>query len=151
MERTAYEALLDIAIEREKEANTFYRDVADLMKDQTIKNIFMNLAKDEEAHYNFLTEYRNIPQMSLNFKEKEDFKITEDLDLPKLSIHMKPADAILLAIKKEQEAVDFYTELSNQSNDSIVKQACLELAKMETNHKIWLEDIYSDFAFIENF
>jgi rubrerythrin len=89
--------------------------------------------------------------MSLNFKQVADYKVSETVELPKLSLSMKPVDAIALAMKKEQQAVEFYTDLANQTNDSSIKQACLELAKMEAGHKNKLEGVYTDIAYIESF
>jgi bifunctional DNase/RNase len=34
-----------------------------------------------------------------------DYKVAESVELPEITIDMKPADAIALAMKKEQQAV----------------------------------------------
>ena len=39
MEREQFEALMEIAIEREIESFQFYTDVAETMKDKSVKNI----------------------------------------------------------------------------------------------------------------
>jgi len=62
---------------------------------------------------------------------------------------MKPTDGIALAIRKELDAMQMYTQLARVSSDSGEKQTFLELAKMEKNHKTRLEDIYTNMAFPE--
>jgi len=151
MEREQFEALMEIAIEREIESFQFYTDVAETMKDKSVKKIFEQLAKEEIGHRNLLQEYKNIPDMAIRFKAPKDYKVTDTVDLPTLSIAMKPAEAIALAMKKEQMAVDFYNELATHATDDDIRNACLELAKMETEHKVKLENIYTDIAYIESF
>ncbi|HOQ79735.1 MAG TPA: ferritin family protein [Candidatus Cloacimonadota bacterium] len=151
MERMQFEALMEVAIERENESYQFYTDVAATMKDKGVKKIFEDLALEEIGHKNLLQNYKNIPDTAMKFKDVADYKVADTIELPPLSIEMKPAEAIALAIKKEQQAVDFYNDLAQRAIDHDIKNACLELAKMETEHKVKLEDVYTDIAYIEQF
>ena len=58
-------------------------------------------------------------------------------------------DAIALAMKKEQEAMEMYQQFADASEGAKQKETFLELAKMEKGHKVRLEGIYTDIAFIE--
>jgi rubrerythrin len=71
------------------------------------------------------------------------------VDLPKLSVEMKYAEAIALAMKKEQEAMEMYDNFARASKDRDQQNIFLELAKMEKSHKTRLEELYNSVAFAE--
>jgi rubrerythrin len=57
---------------------------------------------------------------------------------------MKPIEGLVIAIKKELEAMSMYTQLANLSTDASQKKLFQELASMERGHKARLEDIYTN-------
>jgi len=71
------------------------------------------------------------------------------LPTPALTPELKPVDGLVIAIKKELEAMQMYTQLANVSTDEAQKNIFLELATMERGHKSRLEDIYTNMAFPE--
>ena len=77
--------------------------------------------------------------------------MAEEVELPELTESMKPADALALAMKKEQQAVEFYRRLAQNTTDNELKKLCLEMANMELNHKQKLENAYTDVAYVEDF
>jgi rubrerythrin len=62
---------------------------------------------------------------------------------------MKPADAIALAVKNVQEAMDMYTKMADCSTDAEQKKMFQSLANMEQGHKVKLEDTFTNMAFPE--
>ncbi len=62
---------------------------------------------------------------------------------------MKPADAIALAIKKEEEAMNVYSLFSQSSSEPEQARIFEELATMEQGHKVKLEELYTNMAFPE--
>jgi rubrerythrin len=84
-------------------------------------------------------------------KPVTDYGLAEKVDLPVLSVDMKPAEALALAMKKEQQAVEFYRNLAESTEDDEIKKLCLEMAGMELSHKQKLENAYTDVAYIESF
>jgi rubrerythrin len=56
---------------------------------------------------------------------------------------------LVIAIKKELEAMQMYTQLAKASADTAQKNIFLELASMERGHKSKLEDLYTNMAFPE--
>jgi rubrerythrin len=62
---------------------------------------------------------------------------------------MKPADAIALAMKQEEEAMHMYAELAKCSADKEQKEMFGELSRMEKGHKVKLEGMYTNMAFPE--
>ena len=54
-------------------------------------------------------------------------------------------------MKKEQQAVEFYCNLAESTEDGEIKKLCVEMAGMELSHKRRLENTYTDVAYIESF
>lgn len=85
----------------------------------------------------------------IHFKESKDYKFVEAMPTPALTADLKPIDGIVIAIKKELDAMQMYTQLANASLNEEKKKLFLELASMERGHKSRLEDIYTNMAFPE--
>lgn len=144
--------LFGIAIEREIEANEFYAKAAKSMNDAAVRAIFNDLAKDELGHMELLERFREDPTLQMKMiKPDVDYKVAEEVALPKLSTDMKPADAIALAMKKEQQAMEFYRNMAAQCSDSGLKDIFNNLADMELGHKSRLETLFVDIGYPEAF
>ena len=149
MNKEEYKKIISLAIEREVEANAFYRAVSGKAKDKSIKSIFNSLAEEELQHQRTLEEFlANTPE-KMHFSESKDYKIVDALVTPQLTADLKPVEGLIIAIKNELEAMQMYTQLANASTDSAQKNIFLELASMERGHKNKLEDIYTNMAFPE--
>jgi rubrerythrin len=144
-----YKKIISIAIDQEAAAFTFYHAVADKAKDRNIKYIFNELAEEETKHRLTLEGFLAKTPDKLHFSESKDYKIADALPSPMLSTDLKPVDGIVIAIKKELEAMQMYTQLANTSTEETQKNIFLELASMERGHKSKLEDIYTNMAFPE--
>ena len=143
-----YKTIISLAVGDEIEAYEFYLGVSEKVKDRNLKTIFKGLADEEKRHKisleHFLSDAR-----PMRFNETKDYKISETVDKPRLSLDMKPSDAIALAMKNEEDAMNTYTELANYSSDQEQKEVFMALAKMEQGHKARLEDMYTNMAFPE--
>ncbi len=152
MDKTQFEAMIDVAIEREIEAYEFYSKVAATLSNKGLVVIFQELAGEEEGHRKLLESFKEKAELHFTFKNpSNNYHIAEQTELPRLTTDMKPADAFALAMKKEQQAAEFYQDLANRSSDTEIQQMCLNLAKMELGHKTKLEAAYTDVAFVESF
>jgi len=141
--------IISLAIDREVEAYTFYRTVADKVKDPALKKIFTELAGEEKQHREFLQGMLSKDVAKMNFDSKKNYKVVDAMATPPLSVDMKPLEGIIVSIKKELEAMQMYTQLANLSNDTEQKLLFSQLANMESGHKARLEDIYTNMAFPE--
>ena len=145
-----YKEILQMAVGNEVEAYEFYRDAAAKMKDPAMKKTFQELADEESGHKVLLEGYLSNEMKDMKFKEEKDYKVAETVEAPKtLSTDMAFKDAIALSMKKEQEAMEMYQQFADASEEAKQKETFLELAKMEKGHKVRLEGIYTDMAFIE--
>ncbi|MCB5230272.1 MAG: ferritin family protein [Candidatus Cloacimonas sp.] len=152
MDKEKIKELIDIAIEREEESYEFYSNVATVLENPSLKQLFTELANEEIGHKNFLLNILEKPDAHVVINApKIDYKLAEQVELPKLSMSMKPAEAIALAMKKELQAAEFYQELAANMSDENLKASAISLANMELAHKTKLEKAYVDIAYIEAF
>ncbi|NLD05340.1 MAG: ferritin family protein [Synergistaceae bacterium] len=150
MKMKNYKEILKMAICNEVEAYEFYRDAAAKMKDPARKKIFQELAEEEAGHKALLEGFLNNEMKDMKFNEEKDYKVAETVEAPQvLSTDMPFKDAVALAMKKEQEAMEMYQQFADASEETKQKETFLELVKMERGHKVRLEGIYTDIAFIE--
>jgi rubrerythrin len=141
--------IISTAIDREVEAYTFYRTIADKVKDPALKKLFAELAGEEKQHREFLQGMLSKDVSKMHFDAKKDYKVTNAMPSPPLSVDMKPLDGLVVSIKKELEAMQMYTQLANLSSDVEQKLLFSQLANMESGHKARLEDLYTNMAFPE--
>ena len=145
-----YRAILSKAIEREVESYTYYRTTSEKVKDAYLKKIFADLAGDETKHREFLQGLLAKEPKQLKISATKDYKIADSVKAPALSADLKPIDGIVLAIKKELEAMQMYTQLAEAQTDPEQRNLFTDLAAMERGHKARLEDIYTNMAFPES-
>jgi rubrerythrin len=144
-----FRAIIAGAVDAEIEAYEYYSGVTDKVQDAALKRIFSELATEEKGHRAFLQTILNRDIQDFSVSDSEDYRLADMLEVPPLTLDMKPTDGIALAIRKELDAMQMYTQLARVSSDTGVKQTFQELARMEKAHKTRLEDIYTGMAFPE--
>jgi rubrerythrin len=149
MEYDEIERLLDVAIGREIAANAFYAGVAAKATHPRVKELFLDLARQEKDHEETLVRFKYDPTARMHFRAPANYKIAEASDAVELTPEMKPADAITLAMRRELEAMQFYQGLAEAAAAPQVKEICLALANMEAGHKRRLEDLFVEIGYPE--
>ncbi len=150
MDANQYKKVIKDAINKEVEAYTFYRTVADKAKDTALKNMFGELAGEEKKHRELLEDFLTKDVKEMHFNASRDYKVADSLETKPLTPDMKPLDGLVLAIRRELEAMQMYSQLAALSDDPAQKTLFTELASMERGHKARLEDIYTNMAFPES-
>jgi rubrerythrin len=150
MDADQYKKIIKNAINKEVEAYTFYRTVADKVRDTTLKNMFGELAGEEKKHRELLEDFLTKDVKEMHFNASRDYKVADSLETTALTPDMKPLDGLVLAIRRELEAMQMYSQLAALSDDAPQKKLFTELASMERGHKARLEDIYTNMAFPES-
>ncbi len=149
MKNNEIKSIIKFAVENEIEAYEFYISAANKVKDDYLKETFQELAEEELKHKKFLEEFLVSDVEYIKINETIDYKISETIDKPKLTVEMKFADAIGLAIKNEEEAMEMYKNLADVCIDEEQKKLFLGLMEMEKMHKAKLEEIYVNVAYGE--
>ena len=141
--------IISTAIDREVEAYTFYHTIATKVKDKVLKDLFTELAGEEKKHREFLQAFLAKDVSSMKFAAGHDYKVGDALPSPKLTLDLSPLEGMVVAIKKELEAMQMYTQFANAAADTETQLLFSQLANMERGHKARLEDIYTNMAFPE--
>ncbi len=146
------EKLFALAIAREAEAREFYYSAAQKVENASVKAIFAELAEQEIGHGEMLEQFKADPSLTMKMQApKADWKIAETTELPALNIAIAPKDALALAMKKEEQAVNFYRSLAVAASDAEMRNIFENFANMELNHKQRLETLFVDIGFPEVF
>ena len=144
-----FRSIIDFAVKNEVEAYEFYENATLKVSNEYLKEVFEGLAKEELQHKKFLTEFLASDIEVIKLDEFNDYKVAETIDKPTLSVEMNFTDAIGLAIKNEEEAMQMYNNLSQVCLDEEQKNLFIGLMNMEKMHKSRLEDIYINVAYAE--
>lgn len=135
-----FKRIIAAAIEDEIEACEFYQGVCNQVQDSSLQAIFKALAMEELLHRDMLQGFldqKNMPDI----EEMDEGYALLERQLPKLSLDMKPSNAINLAIQKEERAMKDYLVLAGVSKNKAEKNIFENLARMEQGHKMRLEEI----------
>ena len=141
--------IIQFAVDREIEAETFYLEIAAKTTKEAMRGIFVDFAAEEKRHQQMLKGILNSKETSLQFKPVSDYKISETIEAAKLTDEMTMADAFSIAMKKEEEAMKMYQMLASDSPSEEFKKLFESLAVMEQGHKARMEKYYTDVAYNE--
>jgi rubrerythrin len=141
--------IIATAIDKEVEAYTYYKGVSDRAQDPALKKLFEELAGEEKKHRVFLEAFLTRDTANLRFTATKDYKVGDELPTPDLTDDLKPLEGLVIAIKKELQAMQMYTQLATLSTDAEQELLFSQLASMERGHKARLEDIYTNMAYAE--
>ena len=152
MTATDISKLFDFAIQQEIDAYHFYDAAAKKVSNPGVKKIFEELALEEKGHQNLLEHYKIDDALVGKFNALEvDYMIAEANEMPPMSLSMKPAEAIALAMKREQLAAELYRAMSLSAVNQVEKLAFQSLMNMELGHKHRLENAFVDIGYPEVF
>jgi rubrerythrin len=139
---------LDFAIAKEKEAEAFYKEWAQKVKDPAVQGLFAELAGIEHGHMEILSNITPEEMTSSRVSDAQDLHLADLLvDVvasPKLTLQ----EAMILAMKREEGAAKLYSRLAEMNGEA--KSLFEALGKEEGRHKAKLEAEYDDNVLIEN-
>ncbi len=129
------EEILAKAIQKEIRARDFYGRVSEKVSKQKVKKMVAKIAKEEEGHISLLSrrfsklfsrEYKPVAmEMDPKLKVAEADAYTVDTALEIVSV----------AIGMENEAIEFYSEQAERTEDKEEIAMLVKLVKFERGHK----------------
>ena len=146
MDETLLE-ILDTAIYQEVAAQAVYRAAQSQTDDPAAVKLLKELEAEEVRHADWLKELRGgtargenkcYPQLVPNLKLSEFLSAPNTLDRAGLQ------ETLAFAIKREQDAIDFYSRLMGTLRDESAKNLCECLVQDELQHKFKLELYYEE-------
>ncbi|MBN2446507.1 MAG: ferritin family protein [Phycisphaerae bacterium] len=146
------ERILDLAIAREEGAAEFYRYLAGETRQDHMKAVFLDFAREEESHKAKLVIIKGGRRGLLSEEKVLDLGLADQLEDEPIDLagDMDYARALVIAMKLEQEAHDFYTRLAVAAADGECKSVLLGLAQEEAKHKQRFELEYDEHVLKEN-
>jgi rubrerythrin len=142
MELKSYEDIIKFAISREEAAIDAYGDMSEKAKMPGLRELLLELQNEERNHKKLLEDIS--PDQIATFKTEDviDLKISDYLTEEPPSEDMTFQDLLIIAAKKEQEAVELYTKLKEGSDNEELKKLFDFLVIQEKSHKLKLETEY---------
>ena len=137
--------VIGFAVMREEESHAFYRDLAEKTTDPFLQPLFSEFAKEELKHKQMLLDI-DAGALEKMFekiiKKQADLGIAKKLENVAPNPEMAFADALILALKREDKAFELYSLLAEISEDDDLSVLFLGLAKEEEQNRTKIEKTY---------
>lgn len=136
--------LLELALQREKDSYSFFKESAKAVDEPTVKMLFDLFAIEEERHiarveFELLKTGKTIPDVD-RILDMNDLDFVIDVPPELKSTYL---DILAGAINKEQEAFEVYIDLLSTVECEETRVILYGLAEEEMRHKIMLEMKYN--------
>lgn len=142
MDLQSYGDIIKFAIGREEAAIEAYGDMSEKAKMPGLRELLLELQNEEKNHKQLLEDISSEQIATFKTEEVIDLKISDYLTEEPPSEDMTFQDLLIIAAKKEQEAVELYTKLKEGSDNIELKQLFDFLIIQEKSHKLKLESEY---------
>ncbi len=147
---SSLDEILDFAMNAEQEAVDFYTQLATQQKNQQIREVFLEFAREEVNHKARLQKIKDERLFDMEVEKVTDLKIADYVVRAKPSANMEYADALVLAMKKEKAAFKLYTALAERTDNLELSKVFKALAIEESKHKLRFELEYDEYVMREN-
>ena len=143
-------AIIDFAIEKEREAAEFYEKISKDEEDFSgSKQMFQEFAAEERKHEKILKDFKT-GGISKSLKEYRlkwitDIKRSDYLVDLTYSKGMPYNEILLLAMKREEKALKLYNDFLAKADTDDSKKLFKVLCQEEAKHKLALETLYDDY------
>lgn len=149
MNKNDFDEIITFAISNEIEAQEFYSAAAAKLADPFLKKLFSQFVIEEKKHQEILEGMRETDPEIFHFKSMPDYHVAETETAPEVSAAMTPTEAFALAMKNEEAAMKLYLTFAEAANDPRKKAVFEELAAMERQHKLKMENAFVDIGYPE--
>ena len=136
--------VVDFAIEKEEKAMEFYRKCAERANNPGIREFFREMVAEEQSHRDMLRNLDSLNLDEVKLKQVENLKISDYLVDADFSENITYQDALIVAMKKEEKALAFYTGWKNKCVSEKASKLFQVLANEEEKHKRKLEKLYDE-------
>jgi rubrerythrin len=136
--------VLKVGIEKEEDAVDFYTKAAERIKTPGTHEMLKDFAIEEQKHVTLLKD----AQKSKTMENVGSKPLPPSMDLTKYLVSgtitedSTPQDILIIAMKREDSAVSFYTEQMANFEGTDIAEVFQSLCSMEKEHKERLEAVY---------
>jgi len=136
--------VINFAIEKEEKAMQFYQDCAGRAKNPGIRELFREMAAEEQKHRDLLKNLDVLNLGAVQLKKVENLKISDYLVDVTFSENISYQEALIIAMKKEEKAMAFYGSWKDKCVDEKASKLFQLLENEEEKHKQKLEKLYDE-------
>lgn len=138
--------LLDNAIYKEIASQAFYIAGQSKTEDPGAKVLLKELAEQELKHAELLKgiKAKGLTEQDWYREKVPNLRISEYLTGADTVEGAGLQETLILAIKREQQSVEFYSKMMGVLRDKAAKYLCEKLVQEELRHKLKLEMYYDD-------
>ena len=138
--------LLDTAIYKEIASQAFYIAGQSKTQDPGAKALMKELAQEELRHSEWLKNLKakGLEKQRWHQEKAQNLMISEYLTGGDTLEGAGLQDALIFAIKREQQAIEFYSKMMGIMRDKAAKRLCERLVHEELKHKLRVETLYYD-------
>ncbi len=144
--------LLETALYKEIAAEAFYSAGQNNTTDQGAKALMKELAEEERRHAQILKDLKERYWEKGQWRRKKipNLMISEYLTGSDKLEGAGLQGTLVTAMKREQDAVEFYSRMMSAFRDEEAKHLCERLVHDELKHKYRLEVLYDDLFYQED-
>jgi len=144
--------LLQTAMYKEIASQAFYIAGQDRTDDPAAKELMKELAEEESHHLQMLRELNEQDWRDSDWHREKipNLMISEYLIGGDRLEGASLQDTLVFAIKREQQAVEFYSRMMGILRSKDTKRLCERLVHEELKHKLRLEMFYDDLFYGED-
>lgn len=144
--------LLDSAMYKEIASQAFYIAGQSRSQDPGAKALMKELADGELKHSQWLKELKEegVEKRSWHKEKIPNLMISEYLADGDTLEGASLQDVLVFAVKREQQAIEFYSKMMGVMRDRSAKRLCQRLVGEELRHKLRLETFYDDLFYSED-
>ena len=143
MDTSTFSAALELALDREKAAVAFYRELAGMASFAAQKSVLAEFMAMEEGHVAMVAGMKARGAVNLSPAVAIDLGLARSLDAgdPPAST-MDFQDILAAAIRKEERSGELYGRLLAATSDPSIKAIFERLVAEESRHKRYFEELY---------
>ena len=143
----SFEDIVSFAVGKEKEAVTFYTDLAKQAPNTGVKGTLEEFAKEEQKHYMMLRDLEKSKEKLENYKFEwiPDIKRSDYLVDVEYEKSMGYPELLRLAMKREEKSLKLYNELMEKAGKEDLTKIFKMMCQEEAGHKLKLETMYDDY------
>lgn len=134
---------LEFAIKMELDGEKYYREKAELNKDNSLHRVCVMLADDEQKHAFMLTE--KLQGKSYELKDSamlSDTKnVFQEINAMKNDDLISQLEFYRTALQKEKESIELYQDLLSKAVDENEKELFTFMIKEESHHQEIFEEL----------
>ena len=142
MTSSNFEEIIRFAIDKERDSVNFYQDLAEKVEDPVVKDQILKMADEERKHEKLLMNLSPKQLAMVQQPAQDDLKLSNYMDDVNARPDMTYRELLIIAMKREQMAYDFYTELELRASDDATRKVFTLLKGEELRHKRQIEKEY---------